>query len=816
MSIHSFEISGKIVNTFSFRTIIATALVSAAALSGCGGSDSSNVRTLNSSINDPCISMYQSSGSSVVTAAITSSDCATSLVDVSPRHYKPAINTRNTNPYADRRDPSATQMDYNHEFEQFVIAYEARDASNVPIEYVQTTGDGKDIATNVYKRSKIVPLSANDQQTACVQPMVGSDQKTPAIGFNKNRSNDCKEVDSYQVTLYVGETNNQRILYELATWESYSFDIADNNFPVGLGYYAVVGLVNGYPHTKMVITRPSGASVNVAHYRYLEPTTTFQYSDGNTSSSSSSSTTLPLAEDLSTIPKTSDPMSTTTLGVEETTTTEALATTNATSLRSPSEACNELEGVAITPAESEWTDRTRFRLMVNNDCIANVFSGEYSSSSLGSVIHARNTESREVVRFFPSIRANGFQVFSGRLYAGNWTLTLEQSSSFVTKDNENLVFNAVKRIEVVVKADKTNPWRPCTSTDLVWEGNNLGLNCEFTSARLKYPTIMGLINYKSGEGSALSTQRIRPRRPASISGLPEGWWPITAEVNTQGYKSVVSGLICAEACDQTPAAIKTTLARTENLLRVKPEATDCDRTDISVTSMYFAKNLQGNLKALLLTQGEKTNYFPLTSNIDNIVPITPSAEHVVLFQTLDRTRPECASSGNFADVNWSLFPVPTNGSNLPDSEEVTVAPSLVVVNDLEYSTTNSIGSSIIVEKGQTVIEVPMTALPEITTIENSPVVGVSVLTEADSWLPLTASLTNYVKITDKSQSLKVKYTFADKSESIITKPIVNNEEFEKKVNASSDTSSNQILFISLIILLIVLLAGTTILIRRRK
>lgn len=806
------------MNTFSFRTIIATALVSATALSGCGGSDSSDVRTRNSSINDPCIGVYPSSGNSVVTAAITNSDCATALVDVSPRHYQPAVNTRNTNPYADRRDPSATQMDFNHEFKQFVIAHEARDANNVPIEYVQTTGDGKDIATNVYKRSKIVPISSNDQKTACVQPFLERDGKTPAIGFLDNKTTDCEEVKSYQSTLYVGGIDDQRILYKSATWASFAFSIADSNFPVGLGYYAVVGMVNGYPHTKMVITRPSVDSVNVAHYRYLEPSTTFQYSEGDASStSSSSSTTVAPDTTISTLPpENSTP-------VEESSTSSSSSTvvtdTSAdvdnsanntdsnvdTNLRNIIDACRQLEGVETTPSIDDWNEGEKISIQISNDCTtpANVTGFiQYSFSHTLTVVHQ---ETNEVVYLYP-YRDNQTVQFIGRLYPGEWKLTLRQNVTAQVVDGQDEDFSTAMVIEVDVKENNKNPLIPCTVTDLKLNGNKASLNCDYSNADLAYFATSKLYVKHAFPGSGQLTE---------ISDAYPGWNYATLFYDSSGYKNSLALIICITDCDQFPSEVKAEYTRiSPEIISIKQAESQC--ANLSLNELYAIPFTTVSKQVLTMSPSAFTPDSALYSvDATNSVQINQdrNTDFLFVYQNYDSKNSACMS--RYTGLLQSIISV----DNLPKSKnEPTAEPTQVSpparINEIEISRTDTIGTPVVISRDQTLIHIPVNAMPDLTTADGKVIATASVLNAKDEWVPLLPQLPNNVRIAAGAKELKVKYTFSDGTESIVTKKVESPSVYESQIAATTKSSSS--LLVILTVLALLLLVSAIVVIRKRK
>ena len=815
------------MNTFSFRTIVATALVAATALSGCGGSDSSNVKTRNSSINDPCIGVYPSSDNSVVTAAITSADCAASLVDVSPRHYKPAIKIGNTDPYADRRDPSATQIDYNHEFKQFVIAHEARDANNVPIEYVQTTGDGKDIATNVYKRSKIVPISSNDQTTACVQPLLASDRKTPAIGFGDNKSSDCKEVDSYQVTLYVGGNGNQRILYELATWASYAFEIADNNFPVGLGYYAVVGMVNGYPHTKMVITRPSVDSVNVAHYRYLEPTRQFQYSEGDTSSTSSSSSTtaapdttistLPVEnstpnEESSTSSSSSTVVTDTSANVDNTSANVDNTSTNIdgnadTNRRDIVEACAKLDGVQTTPATDKWNEGEQFTIQVSNDCMNPEKLTGFNHYGINHKLTALNQASGQIRVIRPHVYQDT-KYFIGRLTPGDWQLRLEQRVYLQTSGGEDMDLDSFMTVNVNIKTNSENPLVPCRTSDVKWNGKNIALACKFTEAKISYFT---------STNAYLSQGIPENQLEIELRDLNPGWNVAKVRYNASGYEDLLDLLICSSDCSQLPNEVQASLSRTSDKeISIKSKRAACIGEQKPYMGVLQYKKINPQLMVYSLGDGSmKDADLDVSTDGENaFVTQGESTDHLLVYHSSKTGEFSCASK--MPGVLFSIYPL----ADLPAAteQEVTVDKDVVKpptrIDVLELSRTDITGTPVVIDPQQTMIQIPVSALPALFADDGTAIAKASILNADNEWVQLSSLLPNNVKIAAGTTELKVKYTFSDGTESIVTKKVESPSDYESQIAATTKSSSS--LPIILAVLALLVLVSAVVVIRKRK
>lgn len=798
------------MNTFSFRTVVATALVAAAALSGCGGSDSSNVKTRNSSINDPCIGVYPLSGNSVVTAAITNPDCAVSLVDVSPFHYQPAI-VSNKDPYADRRDPSATQLDYNHEFKQFVIAHEARDANNVPIEYVQTTGDGKDIATNVYKRSKIVPITSNDQKSACIQPVLSG-----GIGYSAI----CNEIDAFQITSYVGPSGDQNIYYQSSSIRSsIKYIDIENKFPIEDGYFSVVGLMNGYPHTKMVITRPSADSFNVVHYRYLEPTRQFQYSEGDTSSTASSSSTtaapdttistLPVenstpTEESSTSSSSSTVVTDTSVDVDNTSTdSDGNSVTNR---RNIIDACSKLEGVETTPSTDEWNEGEQFTIRVSNDCItpANITGFiDYSFSHSLIAVHQKTNE----YVYFPSYRDNKATKFIGRLYPGDWTLTLRQNVSAQIVDGQEEDLSTAMVIEVNIKENSKNQLIPCTVDDVELNGNKLSLNCDYSNAYLEYMANEGLYSVHWLPQNRLQTE---------VLDAHPGWSYATLRYESSGYEKYLSFLICITSCDQFISEVQAEYARVSpETISVKQTNSQCvhpQQSDLYVipyTSM-------GKQMMKLAPDAVQSNTELRSFNITNTALISHQLEtdFLYVFQYSDVQRTDCMFRQNWAMASLISIGNLPKSKNEPTAEPTQVSPP-TRIDEIEISRIDTVGSPVVISQEQTLIYIPVSALPDLTTADGKVIATASVLNAEDEWVRLLPHLPNNVRIAAGAKELKVKYTFSDGTEAVVTKKVITPSEDQQILEKSSPSSSTSLPLI-LAVLALLLLVGAVVVIRKRK
>lgn len=779
---------------FSIRASIAAGLVTAIALSGCSSSESSGVRTRNSASLNTCVGVYPSLIDSTIEASISDPECATALVDVSPRHYRPAINTYNTEPYADRRDPSMSAMSFNHNDSDFDIAYEARDSKNTPIEYVRAKGNGSDKGTITYSRSKI---NAIDQKDSCIQP-VGAG----SIGFSPT----CAELDSFQSTLYVGKAGSQRILYELTKIRgTYGFEIDDSNFAVGLGYYSVVGLVDGAPHTKMVITRPDATTISVKSYRYATPTVMYQFDEGTPTSSSVSpdETSTTLGNEEATTTTIIDSPSTTTPTSEENTTTSAAPAPVAATRAQIQEACGSLDGVEVFPGLDSWKDSTRFEISVSNDCLRQISSGALYSSWTQHSLRATNKSDGRKVNFYATGNDNGRIQFNGRLYAGDWRLTLQQTAYAESSDNK---VDAYKTINVEVTADTENPWDLCSPSDAQWNGSELSLDCTFTTANVHY-----LTTEDSETGVSLL-----PNASITLPNIISGWVPVSIEYNVDGFNSFIYLMVCASNCDQLNSPMPLTISRNGSLISIDAKSDECTFGEFSIFSLYYFS--QVNEKLMFHSPKFINSYLDgaLTVDTTTTLNLPDNVDHLFVYRTIDIENPACREQSNFDEFQWSLLALPkaTSSSSIPTEETVSISPLSVDV--VEFSRTDSNGSPVIISNDQTVIEIPVAALPNSLSDPNSSVQSVSVRLGGDKWTRVSQQLPTLVAVNKDASAMEVKYEFEDGSEAVVTKPLQDAVEYDLKVKESESSSSSSLPMFAIIALVVIAVGGAGLVIRRRK
>jgi cobalamin biosynthesis Mg chelatase CobN len=92
---------------------------------------------------------------------------------------------------------------------------------------------------------------------------------------------------------------------------------------------------------------------------------------------------------------------------------------------------------------------------------------------------------------------------------------------------------------------------------------------------------------------------------------------------------------------------------------------------------------------------------------------------------------------------------------------------------------------------------------------------VAVQTADGTWRPLSSALSTFVPIDSSTTDIKVKYTFADGTESVVTKPLISSDVYQKALDASTPSSSNPVMVIVIVLALLAIVGGGFTFIRRR-
>ncbi len=730
------------------------------------------MRTRNSATANTCINIGLSTTDAYLTSYVPQGQCAEGLVELSERNYPDELMTVDM-PYADQPLPGFQNLGYFHGFGDFDIAFEARDADNNPVEYVRAKGNGADPNSVVYARSTVSQISLDD---SCLKP-----SESGGVGFTSDCDNEGQNF-KYLISLIRGEDSTYRASY-MRTTEDFAFSptVLSENFR----YFSVVALENDTVHSKLVITRRGDEdSLSVKAYRYAVPTTTEQ-------STTDTSTTTSTTSDETATTEVTTPIS-----------TDAPDTTVVTQ-KSAQELCSDVDGVEVFPGLDSWKDSTKFEITVSNDCTRAIAKGELQGVQASHGLTAINKEDGRKV-WYPSTTNDKQQIlFTGRLYAGTWEFTLHQ---FIYGEAITESFDSYATISVNVASDTANPLTVCTSSDITWDGSVLELNCSYSQVQPNY----------IANNNQPSAAVFLPEQQIELQNLTPGWQPVSLSIDQNGFNSVLNLVLCSTDCTDLPSAVAATVIRNSNAVTISSKSDACSWQELPFLGVHYLKKINNNLMVHmprtvnafidLITQADTTTTLDMSKEVD----------HLLVFRDVDPDNKDCRKVANHFNMQWSIIPIPEEVTNSADTPEPSAAKSPAVIEKIEFSRVNSVGAPVVISSEQSVIEIPSFALPDsVFSSEENPVV-VSVRSGGSTWTPVSKSIATLIAIADGATNVEVKYSFADGSEAIVTKPIQNAAEYEQKVAESSSSSSNTLLFVLLGLGFLVVAGGATVILRRKN
>jgi hypothetical protein len=778
------------------RSWAALLLASTLALSACSTSDTSGIRTRNSSLVDTCITVNPLPKSTVIVADINST-CATAIVDINESTYTRGGRSTGT-PIDDQLNPTAQQLSFDHNFTQYIRGFEARN-NNTPVEYVQVAGIGGNLASMTLKSSIITEVQASD---SCLAPSNNS------WGV---QTSGCNMMDSVLITVRSIDDGPYTYLSSTeSTQLSGSFN-PDTQSPSSF-YVSALAMRNGFPQQRMTIRLTEAQTFEYRFYSYSEPTTVspyvYQFIDTNTTTSSPD-TTSPVDEVTTTVADTS---TTTPDNTTETTTTASPVTTevttpsttgpiNVTALSQQfSDDCEQLRGVEVYPAISDWTDSTRFEINISNECMTR---STYSDTDMRYVWHdmiATSKETGRSVHFQLQGDARSRVSFNGRLPVGEWKIDITQYASSALPESVSTI--AARSFTSNVTSDPNNQWKWCTKDDIVFDAGQIVVNCDYTSAAIYLAN-----TNEDGQEFVLNPRGV----PTAVSVNTSGWVPGGVSFNADGYHTQVNLLLCSTNCGTLPSELDAEVVRTSQGVLITPQTSSCENPLAPIVGLYYLTQVNANFIVHDPIVGDSYIDGALTSGVTSIFPGTTSATHVLMFRESNRQRSECTNT-MFSGLQWSVIAIPT--TEVTSSSDVQpVAASLPArVDDLELARENTPGAPIVVEQNQTVLEIPASVVSSLT--NSGSVSSVAVQTTDGTWRPISGALSTFVPIDESVTDVKVKYTFADGTESVVTKPLISADVYQEALDAGS-SSSSPLMVIVIVLALLAIVGGGFTFIRRR-
>jgi hypothetical protein len=562
----------------------------------------------------------------------------------------------------------------------------------------------------------------------------------------------------------------------------------------------------------MTIRLTEAQTFEYRFYSYSEPTTVspyvYQFIDTNTTTSSPD-TTSPVDEVTTTVADTS---TTTPDNTTETTTTASPDTTevttpsttgpiNVTALSQQfSDDCEQLRGVEVYPAISDWTDSTRFEINISNECMTR---STYSDTDMRYVWHdmiATSKETGRSVHFQLQGDARSRVSFNGRLPVGEWKIDITQYASSALPESVSTI--AARSFTANVTSDSNNQWKWCTKDDVVFDAGQIVVNCDYTSASLYLAN-----TNEDGQEFVLNPRGV----PTAVSVNTSGWVPGGILFNADGYRTQVNLLLCSTNCGTLPSELEAEVIRTSQGVLITPQKSPCENPLAPIVGLYYLTQVNANF--IVHDPLVPNSYIDgiLTSGVTSIFPSSISATHVLMIRDSNRQRSECTNT-MFSGLQWSVIAVPTTEVT-PSSDVQPVAASLPArVDDLELARENTPGAPIVVEQNQTVLEIPASVVSSLT--NSGSVSSVAVQTTDGTWRPISGALSTFIPIDESVTDVKVKYTFADGTESVVTKPLISADVYQEALDAGS-SSSSPLMVIVIVLALLAIVGGGFTFIRRR-
>jgi len=776
------------------RSWAALLLASTLALSACSTSDTSGIRTRNSALIDTCITVNPLPQSDLIVANINP-PCATAIVSINDFIYTPGGRTTDT-PIDDQLNPTNQRAAHGIEYSmEYTRGFEARN-NNTPVEYVQVAGVGGEPASMTLKTSIITEVQPSD---SCFTP--------DTEGYGVKMFN-CTSMDDILVTFAPTGSYTYLLFRDKVTFGG----IFQQNFSPSTFYFSALAMKDGFPQQRMTIRFTEAQTFEYRFYSYSEPTTVspyvYQFIDTNTTTSSPD-TTSPVDEVTTTVADTStlpdDITETTTSASPNTTEVTTPSTTgpiNVTALSEQfSDDCEQLDGVEVYPGVSEWTDSTRFEINISNDCMTRV---TYSDTDMRYVWHdmiATNTDTARSVHFQLQGDTRSRVSFNGRLPAGEWKIDITQYASSALPESVSTI--AARSFTANVTSDPNNQWKWCTKDDIVFDAGQIVVNCDYTSA-----TIYLANTNEDGQEFVLNPRGV----PTAVSVNTSGWVPGGVSFNADGYHTQVNLLLCSTNCGTLPSELDAEVVRTSQGVLITPQTSSCENPLAPIVGLYYLTQVNANFIVHDPIVGDSYIDGALTSGVTSIFPSSTSATHVLMFRESNRQRSECTNT-MFPWLQWSVIAIPTEEVT-PSSDVQPVAASLPArVENLELARENTPGAPIIVEQNQTVLEIPASVVSSLT--NNDSVSSVAVQTTDGTWRPISGALSTFIPIDESVTDVKVKYTFADGTESVVTKPLIGADVYQKALDAGSPSSSSPLMAIVIVLALLAIVGGGFTFIRRR-
>ena len=606
----------------------------------------------------------------------------------------------------------------------------------------------------------------------------------------------------HETEVVTAHTDNP-IITQLMMGNYFSLIIHDNGFPVER--LSIIDLGSGqfeyryYRYSAPVEYRPFQAELTAA------PDTTVPEESTTTAAPSTTATDAPTTTTSETSTTSAAPQSTSTSMAPPSSSSSSSTPVTVASGRSFDDACRNLEGVEVYPGVDSWSTSTRFEISISNDCMTR------DDNQTWFEIYAFNEETYESMHFDAAGDTRNRVTAHGRLYAGEWTVRLVQSSQVIDQvdDSGSIVISAFAsselELKVNVEQDPDDDWNLCDGSDAAWNGSELTWNCDYNSATLY------MVNNPDVQDDVDTTSlAVNPAGQPTAVSLRSGWVPSTLDYRFDGFRSTVSFLLCATNCDVLPDELTLTSNLNQSTFSATVSPDDCSQPAGHLAVVHL-KKIGSNL---LVTNGRDlrdfVDYVPNNSRQFS-VGVREGTDHIAVIEQINGGDQNCRLQGSFGYARWTIveFTEPVASSAPADTGD-TVEPARV--GQLDYSRKDSAGAPVLVDDDQSIVVIPTTAIPSYFASSASGITSISARTADGDWTPVSAGLDTVVTIADDATALEIKYTFDDGTESVVTKPLVSNSD----VTSSSDGGNSNVLLIVVLILGLILAGAGGIALVRRK
>lgn len=756
---------------------------------------------------DACILVSASTDTPEITARLANPGCGVALVDMTvladPRTAlaPTGSSTQIMAPRWEQLNPVSQLITSSHSNRPYRFGYEARDAENNPIHYVEVSNDDPSQASSMLLKYAVA--FEVSQSESCLKPFVNP-TANPSTFYVGARAETCEAsalrvLNQHEPYMYAHVDRSTQGIHQYILSKHFSITTVNNGFPVervtilpsGAGqfefrFYKFSPSIEVRPFQAAVVSNPveTTAAPEITTTT-IEATTTVP--DEPTPSSSTSTTSPPVTTTGAPQTTTTAP-TTTTMTAPTTTTTTTTTPLSIATQRTQADACENIEGIEVFPGLDQWTSSTRFEISISNDCMTYPVQTD-GSRSMWHDLRALNNETGEEVFFNASGDSLSRITYNGRLYAGNWTIEIEQNASAQAPGDE--YFNVSTRtLEVTVTEDTSEPWDLCEIDDINWNGARLRLDCDYTDAYLVYR--------QPGTAEAANVPMERRGDETNIQ-LPDGWHIAAIQYNVDGYISYLPMLLCSTDCGTFPNELQARIETVDSVLTATALSHECSYEG---ENSWFFQLRQANANLILFNTSSRAMNVDGFFDAREPFTVRPRAgtDHLIVYQPLGE---DCVGASTERSFLFSVVPV-TESINTESEQEQADVPAPVRVSTLEFSRIESGGAPVVVSTTDTAVLISPIDIPSYAVSPESGVVSIEARSNNGEWRTISAVVPTVVPINQDSARIEVRYTFADGTQAMVTKPIVSEADIS---TAEEDSTSNIWLFTVLILVSVAVSLG---------